>query len=250
MKFASASIITIFILFSAAVTVTPSAFAEGVERNAIPVTDADGQGAHRDPVSHIDLGTQSRMRGDDEESNQNVAPDLLGAVQIGFANCNTKTQCTKYGQNSCEQIYKDCNKQCVWNSSQNICAYNSGPSPRGPTRKPTKKPTRKPTKSPSHAPGSSICTRSPDYSCYKTGQPECCSHNGGRNCPSYMTMCNNYPAGYTGWNYCAYQPDLNCYPNGGRPSCCSMSGGGTMNCPVNRPSCENSRLLRGNSDEG
>jgi len=242
MKFTLASTATIFILFSAAAT--PSVCAEEVERNVIPASDE--QGSHRDQVSHFDLGTQSRMRGDDEESHENVAPDLLGAVQIGFANCNTKMQCPKYGQNSCETIYKDCNRQCVWNSSQNFCAYNSrGP----PTRKPTKKPTQKPTKRPSPpppSPGSSICTWSPDYSCYKTGQPECCSYNGGRNCPSYDTMCNNYPEGYMGWNYCTYQPDFNCYPNGGRPSCCFMSGGGTMNCPINQPSCERSRFLRGN----
>ena len=227
----------------------PSAFAEGVERNVIPVDDA--QGARRALASDIDLSSQL-MREDDKDD-KNVAPDLLGAVQIGFANCNTKTQCTKYGQNSCESIYKDCNKQCKWDSSQNICAYNSpGPSPRSPTRKPTRTPTRKPTKKPSPpspTPGSSICTRSPDYSCYKTGQPECCSYNGGRNCPSYYTMCNNYPKGYTGWDYCAYQPDYNCYPNGGRPSCCFMSGGGTMNCPISQPPCEGSRFLRGNSDE-
>lgn len=243
MKFTSASTATIFVLFSA--VAAPFALADVVERDIIPVKEE--QGANSDPASRADLGTQ-QVTGDDEEKlNENVAPDLLGAVQIGFANCNTKTQCTNYGQNSCETIYADCNKQCVWNSRRNFCYYNRGPSPRGPTRKPTKKPTKRPTPAPP-SPGSSICTWSPDYSCYKTGQPECCSYNGGRNCPNYDTMCNNYPEGLTGWNYCTYPPDYNCYPNGGRPSCCFMSGGGTMNCPVNRPSCERSRFLRGNSD--
>eukprot|EP00985_Skeletonema_marinoi_P007650 scaffold3388_cov114-Skeletonema_marinoi.AAC.3 len=241
MKFTSASSTTaIFILFSAIASAL-SAFAEGVERDIIRADDE--QGARHDLASDIDLGTQM-MRGDDEESNKNVAPDLLGAVQIGFANCSTKTQCTKYGQNSCETIYEDCNKQCKWNCTQNICAKNSpGPSPRSLTRKPTRKPTKKPSP-PSPTPGSNICTRSPDYSCYKTGQPECCSYNGGRNCPSYDTLCNNYPEGYTGWDYCAYQPNYNCYPNGGRPSCCFMSGGGTMNCPISQPPCESRRRLR------
>jgi hypothetical protein len=212
MKFTSASTTTIFIFFSATAA---SVLVESVETKA----------------------------------KENVAPDLLGAVQIGFVNCDTKTQCTKYGQNSCDSIYKDCNKQCVWNSSKNVCAYNNGPSPRSPTRKPTQKPTKKPSPSPP-TPGSSICAWSPDYSCYKTGQPECCSNNGGRDCPSNDTMCNNYPEGYTGWNYCTYKPNYNCYPNGGHPSCCSMSGGGTMNCPVDQPPCETrSRFLRRSAGE-
>lgn len=234
MKFTSTAVIILFSVSAAAAS--SSGLVESVDRKVIPV---DGeQGASRSLAADFDLGTQMQMmRGAEEsEEKENLAPGLLGAVQIGFVNCNTKTQCTKYGQNSCETIYNDCNKQCMWNSSQNICAYNNGPTPRSPTRKPTKKPSPSP-------PGSSICTRSPDYSCYTTGQPECCSYNGGRNCPSYDTMCNNYPEGYTGWNYCTSQPNYNCYPNDGYPSCCFMSGGGTMNCPINQPPC-GSRFLR------
>jgi hypothetical protein len=194
------------------------------------------------------------------------APDLMGAVQVGqegsrlenisfFANCDTKTQCTKYGSNSCATIYKDCNKQCKWNPNANngkgLCEYNKpGPTPRSPTRRPTRRPTRKPSPSPP-APGSSICTwGAPDYDCYITGRPECCSYNGGRNCPNYMTMCNNYPADETGWDYCTNQPNYSCYPGTGQPACCNMKGGGTMNCPRQKPGCSRkSRFLRSSAAE-
>ena len=68
---------------------------------------------------------------------------------------------------------------------------------------PSCKPAHKPTKKPSP----------PDYQCYKTGRPACCSKNRGKDCPTYMTMCN-YPEGYYGWNYCttAPAPDYTCYP--------------------------------------
>ena len=41
-----------------------------------------------------------------------------------FANCDTKTNCPNYGQNSCETIDKDCDGQCFWDGSE--CAYGNG----------------------------------------------------------------------------------------------------------------------------
>ncbi len=79
-------------------------------------------------------------------------------------------------------------------------------------------------------PGSSICSRSPDDKCYKSGHPACCSTD--YSCPPFMTMCDNTGAGVTGSNYCANSPDFGCWPStGGRPPCCSEPGGGTINCP-------------------
>lgn len=216
--------------------------------------------------SSTDIDNAALVFGDDSRK----APDLMGAVQVGqegshlenisfFANCDTKTQCTKYGSNSCATIYDNCNKQCKWNPNANngkgLCEYNKpGPTPRSPTRRPTHKPTRRPTRKPSPPPpaprGESICTWAPEFDCYKTGWPECCDFNGGRNCPKYQTMCNNYPEGWTGWNYCTTAPNFSCYPGTGQPTCCNMKGGGTMNCPRQKPGCSRkSRFLRSSAAE-
>lgn len=39
--------------------------------------------------------------------------------------------------------------------------------------------------------GSSYCTYSPDYSCYKSGRPSCCGRNRGRDCPKQEPRCDN-----------------------------------------------------------
>ncbi len=39
---------------------------------------------------------------------------------------------------------------------------------------------------PAPAPGSSICVRSPDYECYKTGRPACC-YDDEYTCPGRCT---------------------------------------------------------------
>mmetsp|Transcript_46 Transcript_46/g.58 ORF Transcript_46/g.58 Transcript_46/m.58 type:complete len:304 (-) Transcript_46:56-967(-) len=103
----------------------------------------------------------------------------------------------------------------------------SDPQPRTPTRKPTKKPSSTPR-------GQSICVRSPDYDCYKSGRPQCCSKNNGKDCPKEMTMCDNHPEGGGGWNYCTQSPDFDCYKDG-RPSCCAKN---SLNCPQKQPSCD------------
>ena len=121
------------------------------------------------------------------------------------------------------------------------------PSPRGPTRKSAPRPARRMStkKTSSPTPGSSICNLNPDYKCYKTGYPECCSYNDGRDCPSYQTMCDNYPEDKYGWDYCDFGPDFDCYPKtDGRPSCCFMKGGELMNCPREEPGCERGNFLR------
>ena len=88
-----------------------------------------------------------------------------------------------------------------------------------------------PTAFPIPRPGSNICTRSPDYECYKTGRPACC--DSGFSCPSFMTMCDNTGAGMTGGNYCTNAPDFGCWPSSnGHPPCCSERGGATINCPT------------------
>lgn len=86
-------------------------------------------------------------------------------------------------------------------------------------------------------PGSSICVRSPDYDCYKSGRPPCCDVDDGANCPSEMTICDNHGEGMSGTSYCTYGPDFSCYKMG-HPSCCTMDGGPTMNCPKDEPPCE------------
>ena len=63
---------------------------------------------------------------------------------------------------------------------------------------------------PGPAPGSSICTYAPDYECYQTGWPACCSVNDGASCPDYMTICDNFPSGSAGTSYCTYSPDYTC----------------------------------------
>eukprot|EP00986_Skeletonema_menzelii_P018929 scaffold26820_cov171-Skeletonema_menzelii.AAC.1 len=71
--------------------------------------------------------------------------------------------------------------------------------------------TEIPVASPVPMPGSSICTRSLDFDCYKTGRPACC--NSGYTCPSFMTMCDNTGAGVGGSNYCSsWAPDYSCWP--------------------------------------
>ena len=88
-------------------------------------------------------------------------------------------------------------------------------------------PTRKPT--PQNK-GGSICTRSVDYGCYKTGRPACC--NSDYTCPSFMTMCDNTGAGMGGTSICTWAPDRSCWPSTkGDPPCCSEPGGDTINCP-------------------
>ena len=89
-------------------------------------------------------------------------------------------------------------------------------------------PTRKPTP---NKVGSSICTRSPDYGCYKSGRPACCDSD--YTCPSFMTMCDNVASGVAGSNFCgSWAPDYGCWPStDGRPPCCSKSGGAYVNCP-------------------
>ncbi|KAL7523321.1 hypothetical protein ACHAWF_000474 [Thalassiosira exigua] len=96
----------------------------------------------------------------------------------------------------------------------------------------------------SACPGSSICTHAPDYECYQTGWPPCCSENNGDDCPSFQTMCNNQGEGETGSSYCTYAPDYQCW-HMGHPDCCSAPGGEYMNCPKEQPPCDDS----GNADD-
>ena len=100
-----------------------------------------------------------------------------------------------------------------------------------------------PTESPITEPesiGGNICTREPDYKCYKTGRPACCSDDE-YTCPDYMTMCDNYPEDYAGTSYCSYAPEYGCDPatwsNSGWPKCCHEDGGDIMNCPIEQPAC-------------
>ena len=87
-----------------------------------------------------------------------------------------------------------------------------------------------PVESPVERPGSSICTRSPDYDCYKSGRPACCDSD--YNCPSFMTMCDNVSSGVGGHSVCTWSPDYGCWPDThGRPPCCSEDGGDFINCP-------------------
>lgn len=76
--------------------------------------------------------------------------------------------------------------------------------------------------------GASICVRSPDYDCYKTGRPACCDSD--YTCPSYMTMCDNTPSDFSGGSVCSYAPDYQRYKTGW-PDCCSQPGGDVINCP-------------------
>eukprot|EP00986_Skeletonema_menzelii_P004669 scaffold1622_cov114-Skeletonema_menzelii.AAC.6 len=87
--------------------------------------------------------------------------------------------------------------------------------------------------------GAGICAYAPDYDCYSDGHPPCCKESGGRDCPDYLTMCNNHAQGMTGFDYCTNTPDYQCYstPNG-RPSCCNEPGGSYMNCPQTQPKCD------------
>ncbi len=99
------------------------------------------------------------------------------------------------------------------------------------TQPDTRVATQIPTSTPVPPPGSSICTRSPDYTCYKNnGRPACCSS--GYTCPSFMTLCDNAGAGVTGNTPCTYSPNYPCWPStNGRPPCCTQPGGPFVNCP-------------------
>jgi hypothetical protein len=86
-----------------------------------------------------------------------------------------------------------------------------------------------PTATPVPPPGG-ICTRSPDYGCYKSGRPACC--NSGYTCPSFMTLCDNAGAGTGGSSPCTWSPDYGCWPStNGWPPCCDKDGGDFVNCP-------------------
>ena len=87
--------------------------------------------------------------------------------------------------------------------------------------------------SPSPA-GAGICTYTPDYECYKSGHPSCCDENDGEDCPDELTVCDNYPADFTGGDYCTYSPDYSCYEDGW-PQCCDEN---PLNCPRTKPSCD------------
>ena len=90
--------------------------------------------------------------------------------------------------------------------------------------------------------GQSICTRAPDYHCYKTGRPACCSDDE-YTCPDFMTMCDNHPENTSGTSYCSsWSPDYTCTSpewsnTWGRPNCCLEDGGDIMNCPIDPPAC-------------
>mmetsp|Transcript_25400 Transcript_25400/g.36251 ORF Transcript_25400/g.36251 Transcript_25400/m.36251 type:complete len:283 (+) Transcript_25400:189-1037(+) len=87
--------------------------------------------------------------------------------------------------------------------------------------------------------GTGICTYAPNYDCYKTGHPECCSEDNGANCPNYLTICDNHAEGESGFDYCTDAPDYQCYKTSdGQPSCCSEHGGSLMNCPQTQPPCD------------
>lgn len=91
---------------------------------------------------------------------------------------------------------------------------------------------------PTRTPSPSICVGKKDLDCYQSGYPACCSVDGGENCPSFLTMCDNHASGMTGTSYCTYPPAYGCYKKNGRPSCCGEPGGDTMNCPKTKPDCD------------
>ena len=84
--------------------------------------------------------------------------------------------------------------------------------------------------------GKSICTRALDYECYKHGRPKCCTENDGKDCPSEMTICDNFPENWTGTlSYCSGAPNFACWRDG-RPSCCRENA---LNCPRDeQPACD------------
>eukprot|EP00986_Skeletonema_menzelii_P004926 scaffold1723_cov144-Skeletonema_menzelii.AAC.8 len=97
-----------------------------------------------------------------------------------------------------------------------------------------------------------ICTYEPDRDCYKSGHPQCCSVDGGANCPDYLTMCDNHAEGMSGTDYCTNSPEYQCYNTyNGHPSCCSETGGPFMNCPKTQPACDGAsqyvKYLRSNN---
>ena len=96
-----------------------------------------------------------------------------------------------------------------------------------------------PPPSPTPPVGTGICSYAPDYNCYSDGHPPCCKEDGGRNCPNYLTMCNNHAQGMSGFDYCTNAPDYQCYnTSNGHPSCCNEPGGSYMNCPKAQPACD------------
>jgi len=52
-----------------------------------------------------------------------------------------------------------------------------------------------------------------------------------------MTMCDNHPEHTSGWSYCSWGPQYDCY-HMGWPGCCDAPGGDIMNCPIERPPCK------------
>ena len=96
--------------------------------------------------------------------------------------------------------------------------------------------------------GTSYCTYAPDYSCYATGWPSCCSVDF-TTCPEERPPCetdevdqpdngeidnvNVTEPPLVGTSYCTYAPDYSCYATGW-PSCCSDA----TTCPKERPPCE------------
>ncbi|KAL3780149.1 hypothetical protein HJC23_012595 [Cyclotella cryptica] len=81
--------------------------------------------------------------------------------------------------------------------------------------------------------GSDYCTYAPDYNCYSAGWPDCCTRNGGADCPVNKPSCNVKRS--VGRSYCTYSPDYTCYKNGW-PKCCLSNNG--ANCPTTQPSCD------------
>jgi len=145
------------------------------------------------------------------------------------------------------------NNYCVW--SADYSCYQSGwPSccSDDPDNCPKQQPqcdvvTEAPTASPTMAPtteapvvsGNSYCVWSPDYSCYQSGWPSCCSDDPD-DCPKQQPQCDNAPI--AGASYCTFAPDYSCFENGW-PSCCDAEGN---TCPRDQPGCDNSgRRLRG-----
>lgn len=111
-------------------------------------------------------------------------------------------------------------------------------------------------------PGSSVCTYSPDYTCYNNGWPSCCGSPGGCSsnppCDTSPDKKTPSPTPYKktpsptpyksrkatqfptyesndlpGSSVCTYAPDYTCYQNGW-PSCCHSR---SDSCPPNPP-CE------------
>ena len=83
-------------------------------------------------------------------------------------------------------------------------------------------------------PSFNICLQPKDFECYKSGRPQCCGENDGKDCPDEMTICDNFPENTSGTTYCTWGPESDCYEDGW-PSCCFEN---ELNCPRERPGCE------------